>query len=209
MKPTALDTFKCPNDYASAKEYTEATAKWIYEEMGDGSNQSQEDIVKKRRDMLNEHGCEESKWQWNIYDNTSKEIVVEDHIEPTYNYIESTGCSDDMSNNAYTECAGNALKKIKVEKQNYFNEFQDLIKASPENVLTWDKELVKKFNNWYEKSDKNNHERCVASAYWTVSGSGYEGNIIFCEIFETQRDIQLLKENYRGFKDWNDTMVNI
>ena len=68
-----------------------------------------------------------------------------------------------------------------------------------------DEKLNKEFFNWYKGSDDFNHLRCSANIYWTGAGSAYNQNIATCEIFETQRDIQLLDELYTNkeyFKDW-------
>jgi len=93
-----------------------------------------------------------------------------------------------------------------VEKQNHFDKLQKLMDSRPDNVLLSNEEVGKQFHNWYQSSENNNHLRCVANTYWTIAGSAYEQNVYTCEIFETQRDIQLLDENYKGFKDWIDTM---
>jgi hypothetical protein len=131
----------------------------------------------------------------------------EDSLEPLHNYLKLNGCDTSLSNNAYTNCVESALEKIKTEKQRHYD---NLLKVMDEkradNVLLSNKEADKQFHDWYKNSNDNNHQRCISSVYWTIAGSAYNQNIYECEIFETQRDIKLLDENYLGFKKWVDTI---
>lgn len=112
------------------------------------------------------------------------------------NYLSAHGCNENMSNNAYTECAENALKKIQEQKQNSYDRFQELIRSNPTNALASDEKLNNEFQNWYKSSNDYNLSRCIASMYWSGAGSAYNQNIAECQIFETQRDIQLLDSLY-------------
>lgn len=136
----------------------------------------------------------------------SDKIITEEPFKPTDTYLKNNGCNYDMSNNEYTNCAQKALETIKIEKRTLFESFLKLIQSKPDITLLSDKDLYDKFINWYKNSEINNHERCLADVYWTVAGSAYAQNMAICEIFETQRDIDILNENYKGFKDWIDKM---
>ncbi len=56
------DGFRCPNDYATAEEYAEGTAKWVSEEFKNSPNLTQDDLLSRRNAQLSERGCERSKW---------------------------------------------------------------------------------------------------------------------------------------------------
>jgi hypothetical protein len=39
-----------------------------------------------------------------------------------------------------------------------------------------------------------NEKRCKAEDVWAIEGSGYDEGVIECQIFETNRDLLLLKD---------------
>ena len=59
---SSRNNLKCPNDYATAGEYVDGTAKWIQEEMKMNPNLSQEKILEKRTQELEANRCEKSYW---------------------------------------------------------------------------------------------------------------------------------------------------
>lgn len=127
--------------------------------------------------------------------NNSK-FTTEDNYQITYDYIKANGCNEEMSNNEYTTCVENTLGKIQTDKKQSYDRFQNAIKDMDKNALGLDEGLNKEFEDWYKSSDDYNHSRCVADVYWSGSGSAYNQNIAVCQIFETQRDIQLLNKLY-------------
>lgn len=63
--------YECPNDYETAEEYIEASARWLREEMDKNPDISLEELTGIRYEDFQAHKCEHSKWGFN--DNYSKE----------------------------------------------------------------------------------------------------------------------------------------
>jgi len=129
-------------------------------------------------------------------------------LEPYEKYILDSGCTYDMSNNAYTNCVEEVLKNIKIEKENLFKDFQRLINESKDNVLTMDQEENRRFFDWYESSEKFNKLKCLASVYWTKAGSAYNQNLYTCEIIEATEDIKIIQENQKEIEEWNESIMS-
>ncbi|MDQ5969306.1 MAG: hypothetical protein QG579_463 [Patescibacteria group bacterium] len=140
--------------------------------------------------------------------NNTEEITEESTLNmgPVQDYLLKSGCDYSMSNNAYTNCAEDALNKIKEEKINDFKKLKELMNGREDNVLTSNQEENQKIYDWYDSSEKANNLRCLSSVFWTKAGSGYDGNLFRCEILETMTDIELINENYAEIKEWIDTM---
>ena len=60
------------------------------------------------------------------------------NLGPVQDYLLENGCDYSMSNNAYTNCAEDALNKIKEEKKNDFKKLKELMNSREDNVLTSD-----------------------------------------------------------------------
>ena len=140
----------------------------------------------------------------NNTEETTQESTL--NLGPVQDYLLENGCDYSMSNNAYTNCAEDALNKIKEEKKNDFKKLKELMNSREDNVLTSDQKENQYIYDWYESSEKANNLRCLSSVFWTKASSGYHGNLFRCEIMETMTDIELINENYAEIKEWIDTM---
>lgn len=142
----------------------------------------------------------------NNIEETAQESTL--NLEPVQDYLLESGCDYSMSNNAYTNCAEDALNKIKEEKKNDFQKLKELMNSREDNVLTSNQEENQNIYDWYESSEKANNLRCLSSVFWTKAGSAYNQNIVRCEILETMTDIELINDNYAEIKEWIDAMLN-
>ncbi len=140
----------------------------------------------------------------NDIEETAQESTL--NLGPVEDYLLESGCDYSMSNNAYTNCAEDALNKIKEEKREDFKKLKELMNSREDNVLTSNQEENQNMYDWYESSEKANNLRCLSSVFWTQAGSAYNQNLFICEILETMTDIELINENYAEIKEWIDTM---
>ncbi len=164
-------------------------------------NKSRLDTEEESSFRLIDNGTEYTS---NNTEKTAQESTL--NMGPLEDYLLESGCEYTMSNNAYTNCAEDALNKIREEKTEYFKKLKELINSRKDNVLTSNQEENQKIYDWYDSSEKANNLRCLSSVFWTKSGSGYDGNLFRCEILETMTDIELINENYAEIKEWIDKM---
>lgn len=142
----------------------------------------------------------------NNIEETTQESTL--NLGPVEDYLLESGCDYSMSNNAYTNCAEDALNKIKEEKKKDFQKLKELMNSREDNVLTSNQEENQNMYDWYESSEKANNLRCLSSVFWTQAGSAYNQNLFRCEILETITDIELINENYAEIKEWIDTALD-
>lgn len=66
-KPTS-SSFRCPNDYLTAKEYIYGVAQWLSEESKKTPKITQDELLNKREKLFYKYNCERSRWLGKLVD---------------------------------------------------------------------------------------------------------------------------------------------
>ncbi len=61
-KYSAPNSFRCPNDYATAEAYVTGVTEWAKGELMNSPNMTKEDLLNVRQKLFQEHACAPSRW---------------------------------------------------------------------------------------------------------------------------------------------------